>query len=182
MTSGADPVLCDDGNPAAPAGAGRWPSPVRALAAPFIRWADAWFDAPQGLAMAALLVVFVLVWTLFQMVSYASIDLHPDLVEMYAWGRHPSLGYYKHPPLGGLISALWFSVFPARDWAFQLLAMVNAAVGLYATALIARRYLTGDKRLTVVLLLLLTPFYQFHAARFGATQTLRCSGSIIRSF
>jgi 4-amino-4-deoxy-L-arabinose transferase-like glycosyltransferase len=172
MTFETHPALCDDGKPAAAAGASRWPSRARALAAPFMRLADAWFEAPDGWATAALLVMFVLVWTLFQVVSYASIDLHPDLVEMYAWGRHPSLGYYKHPPLGAIVSALWFSVFPARDWAFQLLAMVNAAVGLCATALIARRYLTGDKRLTVLLLLLLTPFYQFHGARFGANQTL----------
>src|SRR5450432_703494 len=150
----------------------RWPSRARVLAAPFVRLTGAWFDAPSGLATAILLLLFVLVWTLFQSLSYASIDLHPDLVEMYAWGRHPSPGYYKHPPLGALISALWFSLLPAQDWAFQLLAMVNAAVGLYATDLIARRYLAGDKRLAVLLLLLLTPFYQFHGERFGANQTL----------
>src|SRR5580704_1485918 len=166
MTSGAYPKPSDDGKSAAIAGASQ------RLAAPFVRLANAWFDAPNATATAAFLAIFVLAWTLFQELSYASIDLHPDLVEVYAWGRHPSLGYYKHPPLGAIISALWFSVFPARDWAFQLLAMVNAAVGLYATALIARRYLTGDKRLTVLLLLLLTPFYQFHGARFGANQTL----------
>jgi 4-amino-4-deoxy-L-arabinose transferase-like glycosyltransferase len=166
MTSGAYPKPSDDGKSVAIAGASH------RLAAPFVRLANAWFDAPNATATAAFLVMFVLAWTLFQELSYASIDLHPDLVEVYAWGRHPSLGYYKHPPLGGLISALWFGVFPPRDWAFQLLAMVNAAVGLYATALIADRYLTGDKRLTAVLLLLLTPFYQFHGERFASNQTL----------
>ena len=110
MTFETHPALCDDGKPAAAAGASRGPSRVHARAAPFVRLADAWFEAPDGRATAALLVMFVLVWTLFQVVSYASIDLHPDLVEMYAWGRHPSLGYYKHPPLGAIISALWFSV------------------------------------------------------------------------
>jgi hypothetical protein len=34
-------------------------------------------------------------------------------------------------------------LFPALDWAFHLLAMVNAAAGLYATDLIARRHLEG---------------------------------------
>ena len=140
--------------------------------APLARLVDAWFDMPVGLSTAVYLVLFVVCWTLFQVLSYASIDLHPDLVEVYAWGRHPSLGYYKHPPLGGLTTAVWFSVFPARDWAFQLLAMVNAAIGLGATALIARRYLSGDKRLLVLLLLLLTPFYQFHGERFASNQTL----------
>jgi 4-amino-4-deoxy-L-arabinose transferase-like glycosyltransferase len=166
MTSADYPPPCRDGMSAAIAGASR------RLAAPFVRLANAWLDAPNGQGTAVFLAIFVFAWTLFQVLSYASIDLHPDLVEVYAWGRHPSLGYYKHPPLGGLISALWFGVFPPQDWAFHLLAMVNAAIGLYATALIANRYLTGDKRLMVVLLLLLTPFYQFHGQRFGSNQTL----------
>jgi 4-amino-4-deoxy-L-arabinose transferase-like glycosyltransferase len=141
---------------------------TRCLTRPFA----AWLDAPRGTSTAIFLGLFVLLWTAFQVVSFASIDLHADSVEFYAWGRHPSLGYYKHPPLGALITAAWFAVFPARDWAFQLLAMVNAAVGLYATDMIARRYLSGDKRPTVLLLLLLTPFYQFHVERFGANQIL----------
>jgi hypothetical protein len=50
--------------------------------------------------------------------------------------------------------------------------MTNAAAGLFATDLIARRYLEGDKRILVLLLLLLTPFYQFHGQRFASSQTL----------
>ena len=50
--------------------------------------------------------------------------------------------------------------------------MVNAAVALFAIDRIARRYLSGDKRLLVLLLLLLTPFYQFQAQRFASNQTL----------
>jgi hypothetical protein len=158
-----------NGGPAAPR---RGPAGARSLVAAFVRLANAWFDATGDRAVGLFLVLFVLAWTLFQVLSYASIDLHPDLVELYGWGRHPSPGYYKHPPLGGLIAALWFGLFPAQDWAFHLLAMVNAAVGLYATDLIARRYLDGDKRLAVLLLLLLTPFYQFHGQRFASNQTL----------
>jgi 4-amino-4-deoxy-L-arabinose transferase-like glycosyltransferase len=142
------------------------------LAAGFGRLAGAWLDAPGGQAVAILLGLFVLAWTGFQILSYASIDLHPDLVEVYGWSRHPSLGYHKHPPLGGLIAALWFGLFPAQDWAFHLLAMTNAAIGLLATDAIARRHLSGDKRLAVLLLLLLTPFYQFHGQRFGSNQTM----------
>ena len=121
---------------------------------------------------AILLLLFVSAWTVFHIVAHASIDLHPDLVEMYAWGLHPSAGYYKHPPLGALIPAAWFAVFPAADWSFHLLAMVNAAVALFAVDRIARLYLSGDKRLLVLLLLLLTPFYQFHAQRFASNQVL----------
>src|SRR5262249_4476676 len=102
----------------------------------------------------------------------ASLGLHPDLIEVFAWSQHPSAGYAKHPPLAGLIAAAWFAVFPAADWSFHLLAMVNAAIGLYAVDLIARRYVDGDKRLLVLLLLLCLPFYQFHAQRFSTNQTL----------
>ena len=151
------------------------PSAVRPLSvpAPLRSGIDAWYDGvDSGRAVPILLVLFVLVWTAFQIISYASIDLHPDLVEVFAWSRHPAAGYYKHPPLGGWIVAAWFAVFPVADWSFHLLAMVNAAVALFAVDLIARRYLAGDKRVLVLLLLLLTPFYQFHGQRFASNQTL----------
>ncbi|MFL6798880.1 MAG: glycosyltransferase family 39 protein [Xanthobacteraceae bacterium] len=133
---------------------------------------DRWFDLPGDRAIVLLLLVFVVAWTAFHVVSRASVDLHPDLLEIYAWSRHPVAGYYKHPPLGAWVAWLWFAIFPIADWSFDLLTMVNAAVALFATDRIARLYLTGDKRLLVLLLLLLTPFYQFHAQRFGANPIL----------
>src|SRR5215472_6504268 len=132
-----------------------------------------WLDhGPDGLATRFLLLWFVILYTAFAVLSSASVGLHPDFLEAYAWGLHPSAGYSNHPPLTGLMAAAWFSLFPPTDWAFHLLAMANAALGLFATDRIARRYLDGDKRIEVLLLLLLTPFYQFHADRFGANQTL----------
>ena len=126
-----------------------------------------WLDPEQGnRAVAVLLVLFVLCWTVFQTLSRASVDLNPDLGEIYAWSRHPSAGYAKHPPLGALIAMLWFAAFPPTDWAFNLLAMVNAAIALFAVYHIARMYMPADKALLVLFLLLLTPFYQFHGQRF----------------
>jgi len=134
---------------------------------------DAWFDRERdGRAVAILLLLFVAVWTIFHVVSRASVDLNPDLTEAYAWGRHPAAGYYKHPPLAALMAAVWFAIFPAADWSFDLLAMVNAAIALFAVDRIAKLYLSGDKRLLVLLLLLLMPFYQFHGQRFGANAVL----------
>ena len=132
-----------------------------------------WLDfVPSGRGVWFFLFWFVILWTAFQIISFASLGLNPDLLETYAWALHPSAGYYKHPPLGALIATAWFTVFPPADWSFDLMAMINAAVALYATDLIARRYLSGDKRAVVLLMLVLTPFYQFHAQRFGANQTL----------
>src|SRR5499427_1463132 len=135
----------------------------------FATWLD---HAPKGLATRFLLLWFVLLYTAFGIFSSASLGLHPDLLDTYARGLHPSAGYDGHAPLAALMAAAWFSLFPPTDWAFHLLAMVNAAVGLYATDCIARRYLDGDKRIAVLLLLLLTPFYQFIGQRFGTNQTL----------
>lgn len=132
------------------------------------RWYDA---APSGRALWIFLALFVAIWTSFQIVSYASIDLHPDLLEVFAWSQNPAAGY-KHPPLAGLVAAAWFAIFPIADWSFHLLAMVNAAVAFFAIDLIASRYLDGDKRLVVLLLLLFTPLYQFHGQRFSTNQVL----------
>jgi 4-amino-4-deoxy-L-arabinose transferase-like glycosyltransferase len=134
---------------------------------------NVWLDkVPSGFSIRFLLLSFIVIWTAFQVIAFSSVSLHPDMLEAYAWGLHPSAGYYKHPPLSGLIVGAWFSLFPPRDWAFHLLAMTNAAAGLYAADLIARRHLEGDKRVLALMLLLLTPFYQFHAERFSTNQSL----------
>src|SRR5215470_1454053 len=135
----------------------------------FATWLD---HAPKGLSTRFLLLWFVLLYMAFAIISSASVGLHPNLLDTYARGLHPAAGYDGQAPLAALMAGGWFSLFPPTDWAFHLLAMVNAAAGLYATDRIARRYLDGDKRIAVLLLLLLTPFYQFFGQRFGANQTL----------
>ncbi len=142
----------------------------------------AWYDreADDGRAVWILLALFVLVWTVFQIVTLAPVCLHDDMLELFAWSRHPSAGslYGKHPPLAALVAAAWFAVFPAANWSFELLAALNAAVALFAVDLIARRYVAGDRRLLVLLLLLLTPFYQFHSQKFNANAVLLSSWPI----
>ena len=130
-----------------------------------------WFDAVQGgRALWVFLALFVAIWTSFQIVSYASIGLHVDLAEAFSWSRSSLRD--TSPPLIAFVAAGWFSIFPVADWSFHLLAMVNVAVAFFAIDLIARRYVSGDKRLLVLLLLLLTPFYQFHGQRFNANAIL----------
>ncbi len=119
-----------------------------------------------------ILILFVAVWTAFQTLSFSSVGVHPDLTEVFGWSMHPQASYFKHPPLAALMVRGWFTVFPVADWSFHLLAMTNAAVGLFFTDLIARRYLDRDKRIFVLLFLLMTPFYQFHGQRFASNQTL----------
>jgi hypothetical protein len=140
---------------------------------PLGRGFGTWLDhAPQGLASRFVLLWFVILYTAFAILSSASLGLHPELLETYALGQHPAAGYAGHAPLAPWVVGAWFRLFPPTDWAFHLLAMVNAAAGLFAADRIARLYLDGDKQIAVLLLLLLTPFYQFMGQRFGAAETM----------
>jgi len=127
-----------------------------------------WFEPDrEDRAVLALLGLFIAVWTTFQVVAYSAVGLNDDLAEVFVWSQNLSLGYSKHPPLAAFVAAIWFSIFPTAEWAFHLLAMLNSAVGLFFVDRIARRYVDSNKRLLVLLLLLLTPFYQFHGQRFS---------------
>lgn len=136
---------------------------------PPLRWMD---QAERGWSIPVLLAAFVAIWTCYLMVAYIGSDLHPDVLETWTLGRHFEWGNPKHPPLMGWIARLWTDVFPLSNWSMQLLAMFNAAVGLWAVDLIARQFVSGDKRVLILLLLMLTPVYQFHAQRFNANTVL----------
>lgn len=136
---------------------------------PFLAWLD---GVEKGWAIPLLIVGFAAIWLLFLMIAYQSGDLHPDVLETWSVGRSFAWGNAKHPPLMGWVAHVWMLVFPLTDWSFQLLAMTNAAIALWAVDLIARRFVRGDKRAVVLLLLMLLPAYQFHAQRFNANTVL----------
>jgi len=136
---------------------------------PLLRWLDA---VEAGWAVPLLLVCFVAVWTLYLAIAYAGGGLHPDTLEAWTLGRHFAWGYHKHPPLMGWIVAAWTSVFPLSDWSLRLMAMANAGLALFFVDRISRQFVTGHKRILVLLLLMLTPAYQFHAQRFNANAVL----------
>ncbi|MDH2341641.1 glycosyltransferase family 39 protein [Bradyrhizobium sp. SSUT77] len=136
---------------------------------PFLRWLD---GVETGWAVPLLIACFVAIWTLYLAVAYAGSGLHPDTLEAWTLGRHFAWGYDKHPPLTGWVAASWTSVFPLSDWSLQLMAMANAGLALVFVDLVARQFVTGHKRILVLLLLMLTPAYQFHAQRFNANAVL----------
>jgi hypothetical protein len=87
----------------------------------------------------------------------------------------------------GWVARAWTSVFPLTNWSFQLMALTNSAIALWAVDLISRRFVRGDKRVVVLLLLMLLPTYQFHAQRFNANTVLLATWPIatycfLRSF
>lgn len=144
----------------------RAPAPWRR---PFLRWLDA---VEAGWAVPLLIACFIVVWTLYLAIAYAGGGLHPDTLEAWTLGRNFAFGYHKHLPLMGWVTAAWTSVFPLSDWSLQLMAMANAGLALFFVDLISRQFVTGHKRIVVLLLLMLTPAYQFHAQRFNANSVL----------
>jgi Dolichyl-phosphate-mannose-protein mannosyltransferase len=130
-------------------------------------------DAIQaGWAIPLLLFGFVGIWQAFLAIAYVGGDLHPDVLETWTLGRSIEWGYAKHPPLMGWVARAWTSIFPLANWSFQLMALTNSAIALWIVDLISRRFVRDDKRLIVLLLLMLTPIYQFHAQRFNANSIL----------
>jgi 4-amino-4-deoxy-L-arabinose transferase-like glycosyltransferase len=136
---------------------------------PFLSWMD---GIEAGWAIPLLLIGFVAVWLAFLVIAYLGGDLHSDVLETWTFGRSIDWSYSKHPPLMGWVARAWTSVFPLTNWSFQLLALTNAAFALWTVDLISRRFVRGDKRMIVLLLLMLLPIYQFHAQRFNANAVL----------
>ncbi len=136
---------------------------------PFLHWMD---RVEAGWAIPLLLIGFIAVWLAYLVIAYAGGDLHSDVLETWTLGRSIEWGYSKHPPLTGWVARAWTTVFPLTNWSFQLMALTNAAIGLWAVDLISRRFVKGDKRVIVLLLLMLLPVYQFHAQRFNANAVL----------
>jgi 4-amino-4-deoxy-L-arabinose transferase-like glycosyltransferase len=151
---------------------------------PFLGWLD---GIEAGWAIPLLLIGFVAVWLAFLVIAYLDGDLHPDVLETWTVGRTFEWGNSKHPPLMGWVARAWTSVFPLTNWSFQLMALTNSAIALWAVDLISRRFVSGDKRIIVLLLLMLLPAYQFHAQRFNANAVLLATWPIatycfLRSF
>jgi hypothetical protein len=136
---------------------------------PFLSWMD---GIEAGWAIPLLLIGFTVVWLAFLIIAYLDGDLHSDVLESWTLGRNIDWSYAKHPPLMGWVTRVWTSVFPLTNWSFQLLALTNAAFGLWTVDLISRRFVRGDKRMIVLLLLMLLPIYQLHAQRFNANAVL----------
>ena len=106
---------------------------------PFLIWMD---GIEAGWAIPLLLIGFVAVWMAFLVIAYLDGDLHPDVLETWTLGRSLEWGYAKHPPLMGWVARAWTSVFPLTNWSFQLLALTNSAIALWAVDLISRRFAT----------------------------------------
>jgi len=122
----------------------------------------------SGLTILVLLAANTAIWLVYFLISLDGSALHQDMTEAYVWGSQFQLGYYKHPPLWSWIAGVWFLLLPHRDWAFYLLSMLNANLGLLGAWKLIGCFAAGERRLGATLLLLLTPFYTFLAFKYNA--------------
>ncbi len=93
---------------------------------------------------ARLLLAHTTVWFLSAVALLPGLDRFADMHELYAWGMAPQWGTYKHPPLLSWLVGAWFRVFPAQDWAFHLLAVLNATLSVWLIGRFTREVLEPD--------------------------------------
>ncbi|MDO8878126.1 MAG: glycosyltransferase family 39 protein, partial [Pseudolabrys sp.] len=77
-----------------------------------------------------------------------------------------------HPPLAAAIASAWFTIFPVAEWSYYLLAMMMPAVALWIVWRLSADYLDADKRVAGLALLMLVPFFHFHALKFNVNTVL----------
>ena len=123
-------------------------------------------------AVLAVLAVYWAVWSLYGMIAKSSQDIHFDMGEAVVWSHESLAGTPKHPPLSAWLVRGWFSVFPQADWAYHVFAILLAAIALFAAWKVSGRFLSGEKRVAGLALLMLVPFFNFHALKYNANAVM----------
>jgi 4-amino-4-deoxy-L-arabinose transferase-like glycosyltransferase len=121
--------------------------------------------------VAAALGVFVVLWMLYDTVSYFTVDVRDDASEAALWAQHFAFGY-KHPPLTAWLFGLWFAAFPRADWAVHLQVIVIVAVTLAITWRLLRDHLDRNRALFGLAALCLVPLYTFKAEEINANTAM----------
>jgi 4-amino-4-deoxy-L-arabinose transferase-like glycosyltransferase len=125
----------------------------------------------EGMIVLSALVAFVVVWMVFWTISTAPLDIHIDNDEALIWAQHFAFGY-KHPPMTGWLFALWFAVFPHRQWAIDLLNVMNCAVALAVSWRLLRDHLDKNRALLGLFALALIPLYQVKSEVLNANTVM----------
>lgn len=118
------------------------------------------------------LALYVVLWAIYGTVTKSGQGLNPDMTELVAWSRDLDFGYSKHPPLAAWLVRAWFTLLPVADWSYYLLAMLMPAITLWIVWRLSADYLTSDRRVAGLALLMLIPFFHFHALKFNVNTVL----------
>lgn len=114
-----------------------------------------------------LAILHAVLWTFILINLKAAQDVHMDVAEAYGWGQKFLWGYGKHPPLSGWVAGLWFTAFPATDWATYALAMATVGVGMVICWLIALRVVDARRAFLVVVMVALYPIFNFKGFKYN---------------
>lgn len=112
-------------------------------------------------------ILHAVLWTFILINLKAAQDVHMDVAEAWGWGQKFLWGYGKHPPLSGWVAGLWFSAFPATDWATYALAMTTVGVGMVICWLIALRVVDARRAFLVVVMIALYPIFNFKGFKYN---------------
>jgi 4-amino-4-deoxy-L-arabinose transferase-like glycosyltransferase len=119
-----------------------------------------------------LLLLACAVWAFAHWIASGNLDAYHDMLEAFAWGQPLVWGTFKHPPMTGWATALWFSVLPQNDLSFRLLAFTNVWIGLAGVICLGRWLGLRWHGPQAALLLLLSLPYTTLAAKFNANSQL----------
>jgi 4-amino-4-deoxy-L-arabinose transferase-like glycosyltransferase len=147
----------------------RFPNPMNAAARLRVALID---PARRESTVLWALALYVVAWTIYGAIAKSSQGLHYDMTEVIAWSRDLSWGYLKHPPLAAALVRAWFTVFPLTEYSYYLFAMLMPAVTLWIVWRLSADYLDIEKRIAGLALLMLIPFFNFHALKFNVNTVL----------
>jgi hypothetical protein len=147
--------------------------PTRPLRLGFEHWLNALLDSRrQERAVIATLAAYAAIWTAYRAIATSPRDIHADVAELYGWSHELAFGYDKHPPFSAVVAKAWLLLFPVNDLSLDLLATANIAVTLYIAWRTMRRYLSPEKTVFGLALLMLVPFFNFIALKYNANAVL----------
>jgi hypothetical protein len=128
-------------------------------------------ERPEGRIVLSSLAAFVVLWMVFDIVSLASVDAHPDVSEASLWAQNFAFGY-KHPPMTAWLYSLWFALLPRQDWAADLLNVTVVACGLAVSWRLLRDHLDKNRALFGLIALVLIPLYDIKTALLNANTVI----------
>lgn len=120
--------------------------------------------AAPGRALAAVIALHALVWTLLPTLLYANLPL--DLIEALMYGREWQLGYDKLPPLPWWLVEIAYLV-TGHDFSYYLLAQVAVCAALAVIYLAARPLVGGAGALVAVLIVDGLHYLNYTSAKFN---------------
>ncbi|MCS3761729.1 glycosyltransferase family 39 protein [Bradyrhizobium centrosematis] len=114
-----------------------------------------------------LAILHAVLWTFILINLKAAQDVHMDVAEAWGWGQKFLWGYGKHPPLSGWVAGLWFTAFPATDWATYALAMATVGLGMVICWLVALRVVDARRAFLAVVMVALYPIFNFKGFKYN---------------